>query len=63
MNSLVVNCSDAEAREVLRDRLLPLSYDQIVDVLARVIKREVALDREVKRLEGELYARRNRRCS
>jgi hypothetical protein len=58
---LITECVDEKARELLKCRLLPLTLDQIVDVMARVMRREMVLDSEVKRLHGELNARRNRR--
>jgi hypothetical protein len=55
---LITECVDERARELLRGRLLPLTLDQIVDVMARVMRREMVLDNEVKELRAKLTNKR-----
>jgi hypothetical protein len=55
---LITECVDERARELLRGRLLPLTLDQIVDVMARVMRREMVLDSEVKELRAKLTNKR-----
>jgi len=55
---LITECVDERARELLKCRLLPLTLDQIVDVMARVMRREMVLDSEVKELRAKLTNKR-----